>query len=132
MDSSLRKIALFAWIAASGWVLDFVLFSLCLFLGASVLIANPIGAVAGISYAYFRSVKNVFYFSGNFLFFRFLFYLAYNVLSVCLFSLLISVLTKTGVHPFIAKIITTPLSFVANYFSLGWILSRHLKRDRIL
>ncbi len=116
------KFLRFALIATVGWCLDFSLFYASILVGLPILIANPLGALGGIAFSFFGSKRSVFYSNSYFLAHKFLVYLLYSCVAVFIFSTIIQLLSNFGIPIALAKIITTPVSFLANFLALGTIL----------
>lgn len=112
----------FTLIAAVGWCLDFSLFYASILAGLPILIANPLGALGGIAFSFFGSKRSVFYSNSHFLSNKFIIYLLYSCVAVFIFSKMIQLLFHFGIPIALAKILTTPVSFLANFFALGIIL----------
>jgi putative flippase GtrA len=118
----------FALISGLGWLIDFSVFSL-LCQHWPVYMANLMGASLAVLFVFFASLRPVFLYAGQQTSRKLLQYIVYQVVAIWLASLLIDALSVTlgGMFgqaswlPLSAKVIVTPLTFVANFMFMRWL-----------
>jgi putative flippase GtrA len=118
----------FGFVSGMGWLIDFCLFSLLIWQGTPVSLANIIGASIAVLFVFFVSVRHVFEYKGGYLVGKLLAYIVYQILAILAASLAIGMLTiKLELMPIIAKIIVTPLTFYANFQFMSLITTGKLR-----
>lgn len=128
----LRRFLAFALISGLGWLLDMMVFSGSLHIGLRPFGANLLGGLAGASFSFIVSGRQVFVAGRRQIRDRILFYLGYTVLVIVAMSGLIEVTTSwilehvdwSMQHAAIfAKVILTPLILLSNFLVAGWLLA---------
>lgn len=121
---------LFAVISGIGLAIDLGLYLAAIhFAGLAPGYANAVSGVAAIAFVFSVSARFIFKSDGRFLFSKFLAYLAYQALSVTIYSWVIEFLFLHGLaSALLAKAIVTPMSFSTN-FLFTWFLLRRRSRQ---
>ena len=118
----------FFLIAGMGWVLDFSIYSLLLHLHIRVAVANVLGALIGVTFAYFMSVRAVFYYEGNLLLTKWVIYVFYNAIIILFFSFSIEYLSKYfNTSPIFMKCYVTPITMIMNFLMMTLLLDNRLQ-----
>lgn len=115
-STSLATLARFGLVSLIGWGGDFALFAALTAAGFDPLPANLVSAGAAVTFVYFASVRRIFRYRGDFLYAKWIAYLAYQGVAVLIASAAIATLAAASGHaPILAKLAITPFTFVANY-----------------
>jgi hypothetical protein len=77
--------------------------------------ANAISATCAVVFVFFASVHRIFRYAGGFLAGLFLAYLTYQVAAVAAASAAVGYLVEQELAPALAKLVTIPVTFAANY-----------------
>ena len=118
----------FAAVSGIGWILDFCIFTVLVDQGFAPGLANAVGAGAAVVWVFFSSVRRIFRYGGTSMRSRFLIYALYQALMIAAASLAVKSLVRvTGTDALLAKVLVTPLTFLANFFFMGW-LTKHENR----
>lgn len=140
----------FAMLSGIGWLTDFVIFNLLVYLGLSLFVANVIGATCGVSFVFVTGRRYIFRDVRTGLTTAIIAYAIWNLLAITAMSWAIAGLgeliaslvpavlrsldfsdprTATFLHaliPSAAKIALTPVSMYANFVTMGLIVERRL------
>ncbi|MCA8900558.1 MAG: GtrA family protein [Hyphomonas sp.] len=119
-------IARFGFVSLAGWAGDFLIFVSLTSIGVGALVANVVSAGAAVAFVYFASVRRIFSYRGRFIYSKFAAYAGYQVVAVLAASAAIAALAAAmGLAPWIAKIIVTPATFLANFLFMKLLTAEH-------
>ena len=119
----LVRLAGFGVVSLVGWALDFAIFATLVLVGLSPFFSNLVGATVGVTFVYFVSARKIFVYQGQFLYWKFAVYLAYQACAITLASWAIGALTLHTPLPAIAsKTVVTPLTFGANFLFMSFLM----------
>ena len=116
-------------ISLKGLLLDVLFYSVCIYVfSLSIFIANIMSSFIAISFVYFQSTKNIFDKESSIN--SFFLYLSYQIISINVYSYVISFIDETHIfNPLLSKILTIPFSFITNYLFMK-TLSKFLSDKR--
>jgi putative flippase GtrA len=140
----------FAILSGIGWLIDFSIFNLLVYLGLSLFVANVVGATCGVSFVFVTGRRYIFRDVRTRLSTAVFAYAIWNVVAIAAMSwaiaglgdicttFLLPLLSRYGqlspdatslLHALIppaAKIALTPISMYANFVAMGLIVERRL------
>ena len=117
-----QRIARFGVASGIGWLLDFCIFAVLVHQGLAPGLANAVGASAAVVWVFFFSVRRIFRYGGASVHSRFLIYALYQALMIAAASVGVdSIVRVAGANALLAKALVTPLTFMANFFFMGWL-----------
>jgi putative flippase GtrA len=120
----MRRIIQFAAVSGTGLALDYAIYTLLCLSGMPAGWANLISATCGVTFVFFASARRIFFAQHRNLTGRFGIYLLYQAIAVSAASAAVGAATDAfGGRYILGKTVILPLSFTANYFFMGWLLS---------
>lgn len=111
----------FGLISGLGWIIDFSIFTLLCSLGLIPGVANGIAVTVAVTFVYFASLRPIFQYHGRYLFRKLCAYWLYQLLAVAVASVAVNAIAAHVAHPVVAKVLVTPLTFMANYLFMRWL-----------
>ena len=81
----------FVGISGIGWILDFIVYNILVYIGLDVITSNIISSLVGVCFVFNFSTRNTFQNreKGKSLQFKFIFYIIYQILLINIISLLL-------------------------------------------
>lgn len=118
----------FGLVSGLGWLIDFCLFYALTLGGLPVVFANAIGATTAVVFVFFASVRRVFRYQGHYILPKLLAYGLYQACAIAAASSLIHGLTHwSNLHPVLAKVLVTPLTFYCNFQFMALLTTGKLR-----
>jgi len=117
----IKKFLGFAFLSATGLCLDVLTYIFLLSNHISIFLSSLIGSFLAITYVFIFSGFWIFR-KKNFVFSRYILWIAYQFFNVIFFSLLVNYLYGLGLAPLIAKLVSIPLSFIINFIVASKIM----------
>lgn len=135
----LKQFIQFSLVSGIGWLLDLCIFLSLVHLGSFIpFFSNIMSSFIAITYVYFISIRKIFVSQTNDKLIGFFVYIAYQILSILAFSLLIQFIDNQLLNlPFrlivptelTSKLIVTPFTLLTNYFFMKILLERILVKQ---
>jgi GtrA-like protein len=125
MFATVAKVFGFGIVSGVGLALDLALFLVFIAVGINPGYANFLSASAAVTFVYFVSTQKVFKYRGQFLFVKFIIYVAYQVFAIAAASWVIAALiVQWKFTPAIAKLAIIPVTFSVNYLVMHVLTSK--------
>ncbi len=125
-----KSIKLFGFTIFSGFgfVIDFGIFSILIYLNISVFVSNIAAGFFAVSFVYFSSAKHIFINHNKFFLAKFIIYIIFNIFRVYVLSLLVVFLTGSlELAPIFPKILVLPASLYANFLFMNFLMTNKFK-----
>lgn len=123
LKKQIIKVVAFGAVSLSGLGIDLVLFSVLIRSELSPLFSNAISATTAVLFVYFASVRSIFEYKGSAHSGPLTVYILYQVLAVTGASILVSLMSQI-VFAVVAKLSILPITFLANFFFMQWLVKR--------
>lgn len=127
----------FVGISGIGWILDFIVYNILVYIGLDVITSNIISSLVGVCFVFNFSTRNTFQNreKGKSLQFKFIFYIIYQILLINIISLLLQrinlLLVQYNIHlvlirfiPAVSKIIVTPITMLINFLVMKLLIEK--------